>query len=164
MTSIGAGAAPDSAFVWIWLPGAVEPVVAGRLDLAGEVVLFTYGRSYLARVDAIPVYLPELPLRPGTIRPGSGLAVAGCIRDAGPDAWGQRVILARHVGHLDRDADTGDLGVLSYLLESGSDRIGALDFQVSASSYVPREGRASLEELRRWSLPAGSGCRCLTPR
>ena len=148
MTRVGVEAVPDSAFVWMWLPGATEPVVAGRLDLAGEVILFTYGRSYLERADAIPVYLPELPLRPGQIRPGSGLTVAGCIRDAGPDAWGQRVILARHAGHLDRDADTGDLGLLSYLLESGSDRIGALDFQASASSYVPREGSASLEEMQ----------------
>ena len=84
----GMGTPPESAFVWIWLPGATEPVVAGRLDLAAEVVLFTYGRSYLERADAIPVYLPELPLRPGAIRPGSDLTVAGCIRDAGPDAWG----------------------------------------------------------------------------
>jgi HipA-like C-terminal domain len=40
--------------------------------------------------------------------------------DAGPDAWGQRVILNHRVG---RDAmDTADLGTLTYLLDSGSDR------------------------------------------
>lgn len=113
-----------TAFVWIWLPGAVEPVVAGRLDPAGDLIDFTYGRSYLARPNAIPLYLPELPLRSGRIRPGPGLSVAGCITDAGPDSWGQRVILARHLGHLNRHSDTGDLGTLTYLLESGSDRIG----------------------------------------
>jgi len=37
---------------------------------------------------------------------------------------------------------------LTYLLESGSDRMGALDFQSSATDYIPRgTGVASLEEL-----------------
>jgi serine/threonine-protein kinase HipA len=45
-------------------------------------------------------------------------------------------------------ADTGDLTPLTYLLESGSDRIGALDFQASATEYVPRSlEAATLEEL-----------------
>ncbi|MEO6500773.1 MAG: HipA domain-containing protein [Jatrophihabitantaceae bacterium] len=148
MTSTRRTPAPDSAFVWVWLPEAIEPVVAGRLDVSGEVVLFSYGRSYLERADAIPVYLPELPLRPGPIRPDSGLTVAGCIRDAGPDAWGQRVILARRTGRLDRDSDTAELGLLTYLLESGSDRIGGLDFQASAVTYTPRVGAATLEEMQ----------------
>src|SRR5690606_25595714 len=72
----------------------------------------------------------------------------GCLRDAAPDAWGRRVILNRALGGAGRDADTGVLDELSYLLQSGSDRIGALDFQASPSEYVPREGDgASLEEL-----------------
>jgi serine/threonine-protein kinase HipA len=29
---------PREAFVWIWLPGAAEPVVAGRLDRVGDLV------------------------------------------------------------------------------------------------------------------------------
>ncbi len=41
------------------------------------------------------------------------------------------------------------MGELTYLLESGSDRIGALDFQQSATDYVPREtATASLDELQ----------------
>ncbi|MEZ5262481.1 MAG: type II toxin-antitoxin system HipA family toxin [Acidimicrobiales bacterium] len=141
------GATPQQAYVWVWLPGAVDPVVAGRLRADGEVLTFTYGRSYLERPDAVPLYLPELPLRRGTIAPRPPLAVAGCLRDAAPDAWGQRVILARHVGRLGPGHDTASLGLLSYLLESGSDRIGALDFQTDASRYVPRLQRAELEEL-----------------
>jgi len=40
------------------------------------------------------------------------------------------------------------LNELTYLLESGSDRIGGLDFQVSPTEYVPRVAQAaSLEEL-----------------
>jgi serine/threonine-protein kinase HipA len=135
----------SAAFVWVWLPMADAPVVAGRLDREADRTTFTYGRSYLARDDAIPLYLPELPLRAGRIDPAP-MRIAGCIADAGPDAWGQRVILNRHVSR--RDLDTADLTALTYLLESGSDRIGALDFQASATVYVPRTGvSASLDEL-----------------
>ena len=95
---------PTEAFVWIWPPGAVDPVVAGRLDVVGDLIPFTYGRSYLERDERVALYLPELPLRRGQIMPLAG-SIAGCIADAGPDAWGQRVILNRLVG---RDpADTG---------------------------------------------------------
>jgi serine/threonine-protein kinase HipA len=138
---------PTDAFVWAWLPGASEPVAAGRLETSGEIVYFTYGRSYLDRPGAIPLYLPELPLRRGRIRPMGELTVAGCIRDAGPESWGQRVILQRHSGRLTADSDTGDLSLLTYLLESGSDRIGALDFQTSATAYEERISEASLDEL-----------------
>ena len=131
-------ARPTSAFVWVWLPGAAEPVVVGRLDDDAGTYRFTYGRSYLARDDAVAIYTPELPLRDGRIAPLRGLTMAGCLRDAGPDAWGQRVILARRLGHLDASADTDTLTPLTYLLESGSDRIGALDFQASATEYQPR--------------------------
>ncbi|MGN6556500.1 MAG: type II toxin-antitoxin system HipA family toxin, partial [Solirubrobacterales bacterium] len=136
---------PQRVFVWIWLPGSTEPVVAGRLDPVGPIVNFTYGRSYLEREDAIPLYLPELPLESGQIPPLVG-EIPGCIADAGPDAWGQRVILNRLTGRA--DADTTKLGVLTYLIESGSDRIGALDFQASPTEYIPRGmEHAGLDEL-----------------
>ncbi|HEX7246145.1 MAG TPA: HipA domain-containing protein [Solirubrobacterales bacterium] len=136
---------PREAFVWIWLPDAVDPVVAGRLDAVDDLVAFTYGRSYLERDGRIPLYLPELPLRRGQIVPLVG-EVAGCIADAGPGAWGQRVILNRLVGS--GAADTGDLPPLTYLLESDSDRTGALDFQVSPTEYVPRSrGEVQLSQL-----------------
>lgn len=136
------------AYVWIWLPDATEPVVAGRLHRDGERLIFNYGQSYLDRGNAIPIYLPELPLKRGAIPPGTGLSLAGCLRDAAPDAWGRRVILNRLLGVRGRDADIGALDELSYLLNSGSDRIGALDFQRSASDYIPRTDQtATLEEL-----------------
>lgn len=152
------GFQPRFAFVWIWLPGAGDPVVAGRLDAhtyystgllndANSTITFTYGSSYLARPDAISLYTPELPLRSGRQEPVAGLEVAGCIRDAGPDSWGQRVILARRTGIRGPKADTGDLDQLTYLLESGTNRIGGLDFQASAAAYVPREDTAPLEDV-----------------
>jgi len=138
---------PKGAYVWIWLPDATKPVVAGRLDPRADGRLgFVYGRSYLARPDAMPVYAPELPLRQGLQEPQGMLRLPSCIRDAAPDAWGRRVILNRMAG---RSLDTQDLDELTYLLESGSDRIGALDFQASGTRYVPREATATLPELMK---------------
>jgi DNA-binding XRE family transcriptional regulator len=37
-----------------------------------------------------------------------------------------------------RVEETAELSQLTYLLDSGSYRVGALDFQVSATEYVPR--------------------------
>ena len=149
MTSDRPGAkASAEAYVWIWLPGATEPVVAGRIARNGERLIFNYGQSYLNRKDRIPIHGPELPLRSGAIAPEAGLSMAGCLRDGAPDAWGRRVILNRTFGHKGKDADTAALDELTYLLESGSDRIGALDFQHSPSEYVPRAVQAAtLEEL-----------------
>ncbi|MCW1430895.1 type II toxin-antitoxin system HipA family toxin [Novosphingobium sp. JCM 18896] len=140
--------APRTAFVWTWLPGSSEPVVAGRLDRVGEEIRFQYGRTYRARADAIALYLPELPLGAAPIAPPPGLAMAGAIRDGSPDAWGRRVILNRTFGGRGQDLDEARLDELTFLLESGSDRIGALDFQQAADRYEPRGGGlASLEEL-----------------
>jgi len=76
-----------------WLPGETEPVVAGRLDRDDDRLLFTYGASYRGRLNAIPVYEPELPLQAGPMTPLNGLRMASCIRDGSPDAWGRRVII-----------------------------------------------------------------------
>lgn len=139
---------PTQAYVWIWLPGATQPVVAGQTTAQGETVQFNYGRSYLERENAIPLYLPELPLENGLLPLPDGLSMPSSIRDAAPDAWGRRVILNRRFGAKGRDLDSQDLSELAFLLESGSDRIGALDFQESPREYVPRQAQnASLEEL-----------------
>ena len=141
MTTSEALRRPPHAYVWIWLPGADDPVVAGRLTDRGAEVTFTYGQSYLGRPNAIALSLPELPLRRGELSPLSG-DIAGCVADAGPDAWGRRVIEHRRL------IEPGGLSTLGYLLESGSDRIGALDIQPAADTYVPRLGGvASLEQL-----------------
>ncbi|WP_068810297.1 type II toxin-antitoxin system HipA family toxin [Pseudohongiella nitratireducens] len=141
------------AFVWIWLPDATEPVVAGKLESDDQgSVQFNYGKSYLDRIHANPpaisIYEPELPLKNGVLPLLDGLTMPGCIRDSAPDAWGRRVIINKKLGRKGKDTDTDALGELTYLLESGSDRIGALDFQRSPSEYVPRTANnVPLEEL-----------------
>lgn len=140
---------PTRAYVWVWLPDAVEPVVAGRLQSIDDRLVFNYGQSYLNRKESIALYLPELPLQRGPLQPRAGLTMAGCLRDAAPDAWGRRVILNRHFGVASRSMDTADLHELTYLLESDSDRVGALDFQPSATAFVSRStADATLDELQ----------------
>ena len=140
------------AFVWIWLPGEAQPVVAGKLETDKGYIHFNYGRSYLERINsenpAISIYEPELPLKPGKLPLLDRLEMPGCIRDAAPDAWGRRVIINKQLGLKGKDADAAELDELTYLLESGSDRIGALDFQHSPTEYIPRSADNSvLEEL-----------------
>ena len=136
------------AYVWIWLPGATEPVVAGKLEAQGKYITFNYGKSYLERPEALAIYEPELPLQSGILPLLNGLDMPSCIRDAAPDAWGRRVIINRKMGLKGIDTDTAVLDEMTYLLESGSDRIGALDFQYSPKEYIPRSSQnACLEEL-----------------
>ena len=140
--------APEEAFVSAFLPERTEPVVAGRIERDGTRYVFNYGRSYLKRKEAMALYEPELPLQLGAMPPLNGLSIAGCLRDGAPDAWGRRVIINRMVGKKGDDVDVDALDEITYLLESGSDRIGALDFQASGTKYEPRlGGAASLEEL-----------------
>ena len=136
----------SEAYVWIWLPDAEAPVVAGMLSRQGRQFVFNYGRSYLALKNAIPLYAPELPLQTGLLPLLTGLDMPSCLRDASPDAWGRRVLMNRKVGMGDRV--NGDLDELTYLLESGSNRIGALDFQTSSSEYSSRQVvQPSIEDL-----------------
>ncbi len=136
------------AFVWIWLPGAAEPVVAGRIEREGDIYTFNYGLSYLERANAIAIYAPELPLQRGRIAPDAPHEMAGCLRDGAPDAWGRRVIINRLTSLGRNAAQEVDFGELTFLLNSGSDRIGRLDFQTSSDRYEPREpDNATLEEL-----------------
>jgi serine/threonine-protein kinase HipA len=136
----------SESYVWIWLPGVDEPVPAGVARQEGPVVRFAYGERYRERANAIAIFDSELPLEHrGFADPPQGLTIAGCLNDAGPDSWGQRVILNRLAG---RDASRGDLSTLTYLGEAGSDRIGALDFQPSPRDYLPRGSEdATLDDM-----------------
>lgn len=146
--------AREQIYVWVWLPNTLVPVVAGVVtgtdrQVRDETVLaFTYAQSYRERQDAISLFTEELPLQESSIfpsdpKPGrSALALHGCLRDGAPDAWGRRVINLRLAGNPGID-----LNELTYLAESGSNRIGALDFQDSANHYSPRGEPASLEQL-----------------
>lgn len=145
-------AAEGRAYVWTWLPGQVVPVVAGVLQqteqsLRGEPILaFRYAASYRGRADAISLWSHELPLDDRVHDPSrtgrEPLTLASCLRDASPDAWGRRVLNLRLTGAAGTEPSE-----LTTLLASGSDRIGALDFQHSPTDFVSRDEPATLEQV-----------------
>lgn len=65
--------------------------LAGRLDTLGEIGLqrFTYETAWLSGGFSLG---EGLPLQPGPLSPPGGATEFGILADAGPDAWGRRVI------------------------------------------------------------------------
>ena len=63
----------DQCFVYIWLPGETTAVTAGRFELTVDrrgtpLGRFVYGKSYLARKDAVPLDPVELKLSDSNLR------------------------------------------------------------------------------------------------
>lgn len=134
----------DTVYAWIYLPQATEPVVAGRLDIektaAGTIGHFTYGQSYLARAEAIPLDPVVLPLARGVTDFVTLSGFPGCVLDSCPDKWGMKVI--------DR-LDGSKAYPIGYILMNDPGRAGALAFSRSAEER-PRELESrqfTLEEL-----------------
>jgi serine/threonine-protein kinase HipA len=132
MTSKGVA---SSCFVYITLPGETSPVTAARFELTPNrqrepIGRLVYGKSYLARREAVPLDPLELPLQERTFETTQLNGVFGALRDASPDFWGRRVI-ERHAGQ-------GRLTEIDYLLHSPDDRAGALSFGLSATPPAPR--------------------------
>jgi serine/threonine-protein kinase HipA len=136
----------DVVYVWAWPSGETEPVPVGVLRSRGDDGLwFTYGRRWLERAGSFALG-PDLPLGTRDFEPHGDLRMPGSIRDAAPDSWGQLLITDRIVGDRNRDPNTIDPQV--FLLNSGSNRLGALDFQASADDYVSRDDDAALAQLQ----------------
>jgi serine/threonine-protein kinase HipA len=111
-------------------------VPCGQLSLSedGPNVLassFAYGLKYLERPHAFEVDPVSLSLREKSsvrgkvLYPANDLASFGGIRDAAPDAWGRRVIEAK------LKAPANSLPESTYLIQAGSQRVGALDIRQS---------------------------------
>lgn len=141
----------EELYVWTWLPGQTEPVLAGRVDQAGPLVTFIYALRYRSRPDAISLFTPELPLRPGIQEPADGLTIAGVLRDGSPDRWGRGVIERR------RGVAPNSLSEIDYMLSSSSNRFAALDFQVSRENYAARDVSATLDELHEAAIILDAG-------
>lgn len=121
-------------FVYIVLPGETEFVTAGRFVLERRqgvpIGRFVYGRSYLARGEAVPIDPLELKLTGDTFTTTILNGVFGALRDASPDHWGRRVI--------EKHARRSPLGEIDYLLLSPDDRAGALGFGLNREPPAPR--------------------------
>ncbi len=123
----------ERLFVWIYLPGQIAPVVAGKLELsrtpAGAIGRFVYGRSYVARREAVPIDPVRLPLREAAAEFTVLSGFPGAVLDACPDRWGIKVI-DRLTGKRDYPA--------GYLLLNDPGRAGCLAFSCSANE-APEE-------------------------
>ena len=126
-------------------------VPAGLLDREQaasdqETVSFAYGLRYLKRSEAFDIDPRSLDLARAKVHPGMrwfpspALGEFGGIRDAAPDAWGRRVIEAV------LKAPPNSLDEFTYLLEAGSDRVGALDVRQRLDS-PPQRTAAELVSL-----------------
>lgn len=142
---------PTSTFVFVQLPSTEEVVVAGRFVLqsvaSGNVGRFRYGRSYLARENAIPLDPIHLPLVGKEFRTALNGGLFGALRDAAPDFWGRTVI--------ERGGQPAN--ELEYLLATSDVRIGALSF---APTPEPPDldygGAVPLEKLERAASSAAA--------
>ncbi|KAB1082156.1 type II toxin-antitoxin system HipA family toxin [Neorhizobium galegae] len=145
-------------YVWVWLPMETHPVVAGRVVRSHNQFFFNYGRSYLERENAIAIFDLDLPLEAGIIEPPAGHLLAPSLRDALPDRWGRRVIVNDLLGLRRDEIDEDAFDEMTFMHHSGSDRIGALDFQESATEYTPRESdNATLIELQTFADKVEAG-------
>ena len=126
-----------SAFVWTWLPGEIRPVPAGRLHGGTESRHdFGYLPDYLDRPNAIALG-PDLPLAPG-MRALPGLGLTGTLRDALPGAWGRRVTRTLQLGRRGAEVEADTIGGIGYGLLAGTDGVGALSYEASATSFEAR--------------------------
>ncbi len=134
----------ESMYAWVWLPGEMSPVLVGMIHEQGGETSFAYDVGYLNNPAAVPLYF-ELPLKRGRQRPSTGLSVPGCINDSWPDGWAKIVIERRR---MDAGRSTGEVHPFEYLRESGSDRIGALDYSDSPVWEQRGGTEATLDQLQ----------------
>lgn len=125
------------AYVYIQLPGTLETVPAALLRVqtlpdGTQVGRFRYGDRYLHRPEAVALDPFLLPLAKRVFEFTQLKGIPGAVRDAGPDAWGRRVIEHK----LERSA--ADLQEIDYLLHGPQDGAGYLSFGLKAEPPAPR--------------------------
>lgn len=137
-------------FVFANLDGEFVPAGQLQVDEEGSRLIassFAYGLRYLDRGNAQEIDPVALSLKNKSeikgkrLVPPNGLEAFGGIRDAAPDSWGRRVIEAR------LKVPANSLPESTYLLEAGSDRIGALDVRAS----LDQEERPAYESIHNLS-------------
>lgn len=125
------------AYVYIQLPGTLETVPAALLKVQTlpdgiQIGRFRYGDRYLQRQEAVALDPFQLPLAKKVFEFTQLKGIPGAVRDAGPDAWGRRVI--EHM--LERSA--ADLQEIDYLLHGPQDGAGYLSFGLKAEPPAPK--------------------------
>ncbi len=134
------GISERALYVGLYLPESAMPLPAALLKLKRSSLQesgdFAYGLGYLERPGAMalnPLYLPlqresfRLPTR--LLREGGALPLT--LKDALPDAWGQRVLANELGGRLP--------GEFEQLLLTNEDRVGAMVFSESREMPPPAD-------------------------
>jgi len=122
------------AYVYVQLPGTLTTVPAALLKVeqlrdGTYVGRFRYGDRYLRRKDAVEFDPFQLPLGNEAHEFTKLKGIPGAVRDAGPDAWGRRVIEHK----LERSP--ADLEEIDYLLHGPQDGAGYLSFGDTVESH-----------------------------
>lgn len=125
------------AYVYIQLPGSLETVPAALLRVqtlpdGTQVGRFRYGDRYLQRPEAVALDPFRLPLANQVVEFTQLKGIPGAVRDAGPDAWGRRVIEHK----LERAP--ADLHEIDYLLHGPQDGAGYLSFGLKVEPPAPK--------------------------
>jgi len=136
----------SECYVYVTLPGETKFVTAGKFKLTTDrrgisTGKFVYGRSYLARENAVPIDPLELKLSTRTYETNILKGVFGSLRDSSPDYWGRRVI--------EKHTRQAQLGEIDYLLYSPDDRAGALGFGLNQEPPAPRRQFNQTMQLER---------------
>jgi len=125
------------AYIYIQLPGTLDTVPAALLKVqtlpdGTQIGRFRYGDRYLQRAEAVALDPFHLPLDKTVYEFTQLKGIPGAVRDAGPDAWGRRVIEHK----LERV--TGELHEIDYLLHGPQDGAGYLSFGLKAELPAPK--------------------------
>ena len=125
------------AYIYVQLPGTLNTVPAALLKVEklrdGTFVgRFRYGDRYLERKDAIAFDPFKLPLGNAVQEVTKLKGIPGAVRDAGPDAWGRRVIEHK----LERGS--ADLEEIDYLVNGPQDGAGYLSFGLKLEPPAPK--------------------------
>jgi serine/threonine-protein kinase HipA len=136
----------SECFVYIMMPGDTEFVAAGRFELSTDrhgvaTGRFVYGKSYLARANAVPIDPIDLKLTDRVVETRQLKGIFGALRDASPDYWGRRVI--------EKFSGVAQLGELDYLLHSPDDRAGALGFGLNVVPPAPKRAFSRTLDLAK---------------
>lgn len=140
---------PNDVFVFAHVTdgSGTHFVPAGSLEGVNTTQpVFVYGKRYVQRPYAVEV--DPIALRLKDEEGGAkrfvlaGLTEFGGIRDAAPDAWGRRVIENKLRVAVNK------LPEVAYLLEAGSDRVGALDVRLKRDSEASAPVSAEMDLAR----------------
>ncbi len=137
-------------YVYVYLPGAIDPVLAGKMTSVGDRVtnqkkaLFKYAESYFLRPNRIEIDPLRLPFKQSADHiyetdEKDGQEAFSVLYDSIPDAWGR----ARMLKHAGRDK----MSTIEYILASGEDRSGFLAYGLDtrrAASLPPKSKSSPL--------------------